>query len=124
MNDVVTTCGIKETKEIVKFGIDMGEAFDKAFSDGKFGVEDLSHFFTAFLSASDAFEGIGLVPNEIKDMSPEELLELKAYIVEEFDIANDKLEEVIEKSLSIALAIYEMIMLFKGGLFSKEEATV
>lgn len=116
--------GISETKEVVKFGIELGEAFDKGLSDGKFSIEDLSYFFSTFMSAGAAFEGISKVPAEIKDLSSEEMEDLKAFVELEFDIENDKLEELIEKALGVALKIYEIIALFKSGIFKKDEEVI
>jgi len=116
--------GIKETKELVKFGIDMAESFDKALGDGSFSLEDLSFFFNAFISASAAFENIGQVPTELKDLSAEEMAELKEYVNTEFDIANDKLEAVIEKAIAVVIGIYELISLFKGGFRESDEPVV
>ena len=110
------TYGIKETKELVAFGINLGEALDKSLSDGSFTFEDLTHFFAAFSSAGIALEDIGKVPKEIADLDTAEMVELNQYVADEFDIANDKLEAVIEKSLSAVFIIYELILLFKGGV--------
>ena len=113
--------GIQETKDVVKLGIEIGEAFDRALDNGKLGIEDLSQFFGVFTSASAAFAGITKVPAEIKDLSAEEMEELKSFVETEFDIANDRLEEVIEKAIAAALRIYEIIVLFQVGIFKKEE---
>jgi len=109
--------GIKETKEIVKFGIDMGEAFDKALAnDGKIGLDDAVLFFGAMMGAKAGFDGISKVPAELKDMDAAEAEELRLFVVEELDIINDKVEEVIERALGVVLNIYKLIVLFRSGV--------
>ena len=45
---------------------------------------------------------------ESKDFGPEDLVELNTFLQEKFDIADDRLELVIEKCLSISSKIFEI----------------
>lgn len=111
----VVTYGIKETKEMVAFGIAVGEAIDQSLADnGKIGLEDAMKFYNAVLAAGSAFDNAGLIAKEVKDMDQAERDELYAYVEAEFDIANDKLEEVIEVALATALQVYKLVETIKG----------
>jgi len=106
--------GIKETKEVVKFGVELGEAVDRAMSDDKMEVADLVHLVPAFTAAGPAFSDISLVPKEMKDMDEAESKELMDYVESELDIENDQVEEVIEKSLRAVLALHDVYLAVRG----------
>jgi hypothetical protein len=110
----VVSYGLKETKEAVAFGIALGEAVDVSLADGKIGLDDAMNFYNAVLKAGDAFSDIGLVAKELGDLDAAERQELQDFVEAEFDIANDKLEEVIECALETVLQVYELVEKFKG----------
>lgn len=112
----VVSYGLKETKEVVKFAIDLGESFDKALADGKMTFEDAVYFFNALMGAGPAFSDISIVPKELADMDATERAELVRYVEVELDIVNDKVEITIEKALATAMAIYEIILMFRTGV--------
>lgn len=111
--------GIKETKELVKFGIALGEAVDASLADGKLGLEDAVNFYTPITAAGDAFADISLVPKELGDLDDAEKAELLSYVENELDIANDKLEEAIERSLKTVFEVYGLVQFIQG--MKKEE---
>lgn len=106
--------GLKETKEVLKFVIALGHAVDQSLVDNKIGLEDAMNFYGAVLAAGDAFADISLVAQELGDLSAEEKDELIAYVENDLDLRSDKTEEIIEKGISVALNIYEMIKLIKA----------
>lgn len=108
--------GIKETKEVLKFVIEFGEAIDKGLADGKLNALDIGLVINPLMQLGPALEGLGQVDDELKDLSAEELAELKAYVETELDISNDKVEMMIEEGLGMAVKLYKFI-----GLFSKKE---
>jgi len=97
--------GIEELKDVLAFGIDVGEAL----SDG-IGIEDISALF----GLPEAIAGISNVPAEIADLDEAERKELKEYVSTEFDIPDDKLEAVIEQSISVVVDLYNLYTLFKA----------
>jgi len=101
--------GIQETKDVVKFVIRLGEAGAKSLEDGKFSVSDLSNFINAAGALPAAIGGIGSVPAELKDMDVDERAELLAYIKEEFDIAEENIEAVVEKALTAVIGLFDLI---------------
>jgi len=111
--------GIKELKELLKFVIEFGEAIELALADKKFEISELALLMGPLMQVGPAFEGLDLLGGEIKDLSEAEAAELKAYVAEELDLQNDKIEEVVEKALGLGVMIYNFIKLFK-----KEEEVV
>jgi len=108
--------GIKETKELLKFIIDLGEAIDIAMIDKKFEIGELALLMAPLMQVGPAFEGLELLGGELKDLSEVEMMEISAYVKDELNLQSDKLEEIIEKGLSIGVMLYGFI-----GLFKKEE---
>lgn len=106
--------GLKETKELVSFGISVGHAIDLSLEDGKIGLDDAIHFYKAVLAAGDAFKDVKMVPKELGDMDAAERSELLSYVQENFDVSNDKLEAVVEGALGLALQVYNFVELIKS----------
>lgn len=105
--------GIKETKEFLRFVIDMAQAIDKSLEDGELSVFDSANFVTAIVNAGAAFDNIDLVPKEIADLSQEEANELYTYVTTELKLSNTNVEVVVQRSLEIGLKIYELVLFLK-----------
>lgn len=93
---------LKETKELLSFVFALVYATSKSLQDGKFEYREALNYVGAVRKLPSAVKGIEQVPAEIRDLTPEEVDELKAFIVEEFDIVNDELEANIEEMLDLA----------------------
>jgi len=100
--------GIKETKELLKFISDLGEAISVSSSDG-WSATDIMNFIPAAKSAFSGIAGIDQVIEELKDLDELEKQEIEDYIAEEFDIADDKIEEYIEHGLRVALDLWTLV---------------
>lgn len=114
--------GIKETKEVVKFGLSIGHGIDKSMADGELGFADVVHFYDAMQSAGAAFKDISKVPGELADLDGSERTELLTYFEGELDLRGDELEATIEAALATALNIYSLVERIRGH-FSKEESS-
>ena len=101
--------GIKETKEMIGFIVELGNGVGKSLEDGEWNVTDFVHFMDALMMAPAAFQGMNQIPAEFGDLSEAEIKELVDYVVEEFDIPQDQIEVVIERAIDIAWDIYELI---------------
>jgi len=106
--------GIKETKELLKFVIELGEGLDKSLQDGELGFTDLSNLVSAMMASGDAFENANKIPAEIKDLDENEALELYTYVREDFNLINDKTEEIVERSLEIGLKIFQLVEMIRA----------
>lgn len=105
--------GIKETKELLKFVLGLGNAAGSAAADKKVDMSDLSALMIPLMSAGEAFAGIGEVPSELKDLTSEECAELLAYCKQEFNIPQDKAEAVVEAALVVLAEIGNLIVALK-----------
>lgn len=104
---------VKELKEMLKFVIEFGEAIELAMADKKFEIAELALLMGPLMQVGAAFEGLDKIGGELKDLSAVEMAELKTFVEDELDLKNDKIEEVIERGLGMAVVIYDFVKLFK-----------
>lgn len=97
--------GIKETKEVVRFGCAILNACGKSMQNGQIDLKDIYHFLGVYRLANDALQGIEKVPAELKDLDQKELETIKTLIISEFDIPQEEAEQFIESGLKIAFEI-------------------
>ena len=105
--------GIKETKELLKFVIELAEAIDISLADGEFTFGDITNLVSAMMAAGDGFADINLIPAEMKDLNEAEALELYTYVKDELELDNPKTEEIVECALEIGLKVYQLIQLIR-----------
>lgn len=73
---------IKETKEVIDFGLAVGSGIAQALQDdGKITLADITKFMPAVLALPAAILDVQKVPVELKDLSQEELLEIQNHIM-------------------------------------------
>jgi len=104
---------MKETKEVLKFAIELGEALESALEDKKFDIAELSLLIGPLMQVGPAFEGIDKVGEEIKAVDAAGLADLVAYAKDELDLKADETEAVIEKALDLGVQIYSFVKMFK-----------
>ena len=104
--------GIKELKEVVMFGFSVYKAADDVFKGGFDGSKILGHIFPLYNAAIPAFQNIKDVPQELSDISAEEISELVAMMVAQ-GAPNEKVMEIIEKSLFCAVSVYNLVQVIK-----------
>lgn len=100
--------GIKETKDVVNVGLQIGLAIKGALSDGKISLDDLAYLITIAPAIKDAVVGITLVPEELADLSVEESAEIVAMVAGQ--LGGGKTEEITVASLKAGLAIVNLIL--------------
>jgi hypothetical protein len=105
--------GIDVVKLAVKFGCQFGMALEKSLEDGRLGVEDVGHFLPVFMQNANGMAQYKQLPAQIKDMDAEEAKELIKYCQDELNLANDGLEEKIERSLQACVVLLDLAKLFK-----------
>jgi len=103
--------GIKETKEVLDLGFALGGAIKQGLSDGKLGVEDLGLLMTLIPTLGPAFDGIGDVPAEFKDMDSDEAKELLEYAGQKLGavFSDEELLAKINAGLEVGLAVAKLI---------------
>jgi len=104
--------GFKETKQVLDAIIALGKGIESSMADGKLNVLDIPNFIPFLTLILPAIEGSEQVPFEFKVADPAEIEELKAYLKENLDLADDQLETFIEDSFKVALDIFMLVKLY------------
>ena len=102
--------GIKESKELFGFVAKLCASIAQSMKDGKFEAEDLTHFMPLLVAAPAAFEKVGEMPKELKDLSEEEVVELMTHFSTELVIPQEDIKEVVSKGVAAGVAIYGLVM--------------
>ena len=105
--------GIENLKKLVVFLAVLGNAADASTKNG-LGLDDVAHFMPVFLKAPGAFDGIDAAKLELKDLDNAEIAELNQAVAETLNLADDKVESIVEKSLSAAVSIYGIVQEVKA----------
>lgn len=100
--------GIENLKEAVHLAIALPIQAVKTIKN-KFRLFDLLAFIDEFKDLEAVIKTRKDIAAELKDLTPEERLELHAYIVDEFDIPRDKVELFVENSLAWANSTITLI---------------
>jgi hypothetical protein len=104
--------GLKETKEVLDAMIALGKGIEKSLEDGKFNLMDIPNFIQFLTLILPAIEDADQVPFEFSVADPEDIEELKQYLNENLDLADDKLEAFIEDAFKVALDIFMLVKLY------------
>lgn len=108
--------GIKETKEVVAFALDLGFRIKEALADGKIDVgEAIGIGFSIPGPLIKAIGGISQVPAEIADLDDEEIVELSEMIADKFGL-NADVERLLAYALKWVAATIELV----GAIPKKE----
>lgn len=109
-----TMAALKETKELLSLVFALAKTTEKALEDGKLGLDDASLFFGLLPAFGPAFDKISEIPTELGNLLAEDADELVAWVGEEFDLEDDNLEAIIEKSLGVIANVWEVVKLIRG----------
>ena len=99
---------MKETKELLQFGLNFQDAIVAALKDNKVTVGDFPSFIPAVMSVGPAFGDIKQVPQELKSMSAAQKAELADFVKTKFDIDNDQAEELLERTVLALVEFYSI----------------
>jgi hypothetical protein len=110
---------LKETKEFLGFVFSLVYASARSLEDGKFTVGDLPKFGGVIRKLNGGVRGIEQIPGELADLTQDEVLELQAFIKEEFNLTNEVLEEQIESVINVASELAFAIVGIKDGFENK-----
>lgn len=101
---------MKNTKEMLIFLFALHMTFDKANADGKIDTADLGLLMDPISKAVPALSDINQIEVEVKNATDQDIVDLKAFIKENYDIADDVLEAKIENALALAPRIAQFLM--------------
>ena len=96
---------IDDLKEMAVFLCELGNAIDQSAADGKMSISDALYFVKAALSAPKAFIGISNIKEEYLDLNDAEKVELNKLIADTLELAEDKIEGVVESVLKVAFEL-------------------
>ena len=102
--------GIKESKELFGFVAKLCASIANALEDKKFSAEDLTHFMPLFVAAPAAFEKVDKMPNEMSDLSTEEVVELMTHFSTELVIPQEDIKKVVSKGVAAGVSVYDLVM--------------
>jgi len=105
--------GIENLKQVVKFGVTLGEDVATVLADKKISIVEALSLLPDLIGISGILENKDEIKAEFADLTPEEMQELNDYIAVEFDITDDSLEAKIEKAIAAALAVLDLVNAFK-----------
>lgn len=100
---------VQNLKELVGFGLSCGELVG-ALQDG-FDLSDLGKVLEAAKRVG-SLKNARLALAQYLAMSDAEAQELEAYVIADFDIADDKVEAMIEAGLRVVIELHEVAALF------------
>lgn len=104
-----TKLGIKETKEVVGFALDLGSRIKDALDDGRIDLgEALAIGFSIPGPLAKAIGGIAQVPAEIADLDDSEIVELSEMAAEKFGL-NADVEKLIAAALRWVVSTIELV---------------
>jgi hypothetical protein len=107
-----TKFGVEETKDAVKFGCKFGLAISVCLDGVDF--EDVDEITSALTQLPSALSGMGSIPSEIGDMDTFELQECIDIVRTELKVENQKALLIVEKSLKVLYAIYDLVKEIKN----------
>jgi hypothetical protein len=102
--------GVKETKELAKFGAGIGEGIVKSLEDGRLSIGDFMNFIGAMRDAPAAIGGITLVAAELEDLDVAEIEELVQFIKAELDLLDEDARRLTGKAIRLGLGVTDFVM--------------
>ena len=72
---------------------------------------DAGNFFPVLTSIGSVVEAAKIAPKAFSEFTAEEVAELSAYLDSELNLANDKLEALIEKSFAAVAVVLDLVHL-------------
>lgn len=97
---------LKELKELLAFGFAVQDGLVKSLEDGDIDALDLPNLWPLIGSAGPAFNGLGNPLDRLKALTPAERQELGRYAAFSFNIPNDQLESLIERTIGWAYGAF------------------
>lgn len=105
---------MENVKTVVKFAVTLANSVDKALTDNKVDFMDIPFIMAPLMQAGPAVAALKQAKVELSSATSEEKDELIASIKADFDIKSDKTEEIVERSIDLAVSVIELIKLVKA----------
>ena len=97
---------VKETIELIDFGISFQQALSSSLEDGKITVLELPSFLGSLLKISAGLNGINKIPSELATDENKQLV--TEYFADKFDLKDDVAELLIEDTIRWIVNTYSL----------------
>lgn len=105
---------MESSKKVVKFAVSLANSVDKVLADNKVDMLDIPHVMAPLMQVGAFASALKDAKEEFKSATPEEKAELIAQVKEELDLKSERTEEIVEKSLDLAMSVAELVKLVKA----------
>lgn len=117
--------GIEGVKKILGLAVEAGNMVEKMVAEKGGRLKQFAHMMMlgdeVFALAGVEWKNLG---NEFKDIDAAEMAELNTFVEEKFDLANDQVEVIVERSIktlvSLGGSIMELVALGKAVSAAKK----
>ena len=100
---------MKNVKDIVMVGLKLSMALDQAKADGKVDISDVGFLIPVGMAIPEAVADAQLALAELKNATPEARAQFNVEIANEYNIADDKVEAIVECSLEVLVSIGKLL---------------
>lgn len=108
-----TMLGYENLEKAILLGVDLGEQVAQAAEDG-FSWTDTFGFLPHLIKIPGIISKGDEIIAEFKDLDDQEREAILAKVKEQFDLPNDKVEEIAERALALFLNLAALGQLIKG----------
>jgi hypothetical protein len=105
---------MESSKAVVKFAVTLANSVDKVLADNKVDLMDIPHVMAPLMQVGAFAGALKTAKDEFKAATPEQKAELIAQVKTELDLKSDRTEEIVEKSLDLAVAVADIVKLIKA----------
>lgn len=105
---------MESSKIVVKFAVTLANSVDKVLADNKVDMMDIPHIMAPLMQVGPAVAALKQAKEEYKNASPEGKAQLVAAVKANLDLKSDRTEEIIERSMDLAVSIAELVKLIKA----------
>lgn len=104
---------MESSKTVVKFAVTFANSVDKVLADNKVDMLDIPHVMAPLMQVGSFAGALKTAKEEFKSATPEQKAELIAQVKAELDLKSERTEEIVEKSLDLAVAVADIVKLIK-----------
>jgi hypothetical protein len=101
--------GIEAMKKVVDFAAQTHKAGELSMADGKIDLTDVPNLLPPGMALVQLLAVVGQLPKEFGDLDEQEKAEIAEYAKVTYNIADDKLELIIQRGLKIAIELGDLV---------------
>ncbi len=105
---------MESSKTVVKFAVTLANSVDKVLADNKVDITDITHVMAPLMQVGPFAGALKQAVAEFKAADAAQKAELIALVKQDLDLKSDRTEEIVEKSLDLAVAVVEITKLIKA----------